>query len=72
MRPRWKVIWRACKGKHRVKVVCTDLTAHYRALVHKHFPNARMVADRFHLIRIRRRLAGDGKTGRISRRATDG
>jgi transposase len=29
-----------------------DLAAHYRALVRKHFPQALIVADRFHVIRL--------------------
>ena len=37
--------------KDRVQVVCMDLAASYRALVKKHFPQARIVADRFHVIR---------------------
>jgi transposase len=40
------------EGKHLVKVVCMDLAVAYRALVRKHFPQARIVADRFHVIRI--------------------
>jgi transposase len=40
------------EGKAEVQVVCMDLAAHYRALVRLHFPNARIVADRFHVIRI--------------------
>ncbi len=40
------------EGKAEVRVVCMDLAATYRALVRKHFPNARIVADRFHVIRI--------------------
>lgn len=40
------------EGKHLVKVVCMDLAAVYRALVKKHFPQARIVADRFHVIRL--------------------
>lgn len=40
------------EGKHLVKVVCMDLATSYRALVRKHFPQARIVADRFHVIRI--------------------
>ncbi|HVT95642.1 MAG TPA: ISL3 family transposase [Bryobacteraceae bacterium] len=40
------------EGKHLVKVVCMDLAAVYRALVRKHFPQARIVADRFHVIRV--------------------
>ena len=40
------------EGKHLVRVVCIDLAPNYRALVRKHYPNARIVADRFHLIRL--------------------
>jgi transposase len=40
------------KGKERVQVVCIDLSPSYRALVKKHFPNARIVADRFHVVRL--------------------
>jgi transposase len=40
------------EGKHLVKVVCMDLAAVYRAVVRKHFPQARIVADRFHVIRL--------------------
>lgn len=39
-------------GKERVQVVCMDLCSGYRALVHKYFPNAKIVADRFHVIRL--------------------
>jgi transposase len=39
-------------GKQRVRVVCMDLSSAYRALVRKHFPQARIVADRFHVIRL--------------------
>ena len=39
-------------GKERVRVVCMDLSSAYRSLVHKHFPNAKIVADRFHVIRL--------------------
>jgi transposase len=39
------------EGKHRVQVVCMDLAPGYRALVRKHFPQARIVADRFHVLR---------------------
>lgn len=39
-------------GKQRVRVVCMDLSSGYRSLVHKHFPKARIVADRFHVIRL--------------------
>jgi len=40
------------QGKERVKVVCMDLATHYRSLVKKHFPKAKIVADRFHVIRL--------------------
>jgi transposase len=40
------------EGKTEVALVCMDLAPNYRALVRKHFPNARIVADRFHVIRI--------------------
>ena len=40
------------EGKEDVLVVCMDLSATYRAVVKKHFPNARIVADRFHVIRL--------------------
>ena len=39
-------------GKERVKVVCMDLSSTYRSIVKKHFPNALIVADRFHVIRL--------------------
>jgi transposase len=40
------------KGRDRVKVVCIDLSSTYRALIKKYFPNAKIVADRFHVIRL--------------------
>jgi len=40
------------EGKPLVKVVCMDLASSYRALVRQHFPQARIVADRFHVIRL--------------------
>jgi len=40
------------EGKAQVRVVCMDLASVYRSLVRKHFPNARIVADRFHVIRV--------------------
>jgi transposase len=43
--------FRRLEGKAEVRVVCMDL-ATYRSLVRLHFPNARIVADRFHVIRI--------------------
>jgi len=40
------------EGKHLVRLVCMDLSSAYRAIARKHFPNARIVADRFHVIRL--------------------
>ncbi len=40
------------EGKDQVRVVCMDLASNYRSLARLHFPNARIVADRFHVIRI--------------------
>jgi transposase len=40
------------EGKAEVRVVCMDLSGSYRTLVRQHFPNARIVADRFHVIRL--------------------
>lgn len=38
-------------GKERVMVVVMDLSETYRRLIQKYFPNAKIVADRFHVIR---------------------
>jgi transposase len=40
------------EGRAEVRVVCMDLASVYRSLVRKYFPNALIVADRFHVIRI--------------------
>jgi transposase len=40
------------EGKSEVRVVCMDLAANYRSLVRSQFPNAQIVADRFHVIRL--------------------
>jgi transposase len=40
------------KGRERVKIVCIDLSSTYRQLVKQYFPNAKIVADRFHVIRL--------------------
>ncbi len=39
-------------GKERVKVVCIDLSSSYRHIIQRYFPNAKIVADRFHVIRL--------------------
>jgi len=40
------------KGKEKVEMICMDLSTTYRSIARKHFPNARIVADRFHVIRL--------------------
>jgi len=40
------------EGREKVRVVCIDLSSSYRSIVRKWFPNARIVADRFHVIRL--------------------
>jgi transposase len=40
------------EGKQKVRIVCMDLSSVYRSLVRKHFPQALIVADRFHVIRL--------------------
>jgi len=44
--------FQSLEGKSEVRVVCRDLASNYRSLVRLHFPNARIVADRFHVIRL--------------------
>jgi transposase len=39
-------------GKEKVRLICIDLSPTYRAIIRKHFPNAKIVADRFHVIRL--------------------
>ena len=40
------------KGKDRVQVVVMDLSKTYRNIVRTHFPGAKIVSDRFHVIRL--------------------
>ena len=40
------------KDREKVKAVCIDLSSSYRQMIRRWFPNAKMVADRFHVIRI--------------------
>ncbi len=35
-----------------VRVVCIDISSSYRSIIKKHFPNAKIVADRFHVMRL--------------------
>lgn len=41
---------RRLKGRENVKVVCMDLSSPLRNLMQRLFPNAKIVADRFHVI----------------------
>lgn len=38
--------------RNRVKVVVMDLSSTYRGIIKKYFPNALIVADRFHVVRL--------------------
>ena len=44
--------FRRLEGKQQVRIVCMDLAAVYRSIIKKHFPQALIVADRFHVIRL--------------------
>jgi len=39
-------------GREKVRVVCIDLSSPYRRLIEVFFPKARIVADRFHVVRL--------------------
>jgi transposase len=39
-------------GREKVRVVVMDLSETYRSIVRKYFPNAMIVADRFHVVRL--------------------
>jgi transposase len=39
-------------GKELVPLVCIDISSTYRSIDWTHFPNARIVANRFHVIRL--------------------
>jgi transposase len=43
---------RDLRGRDRVRVICIDLSNTYRAMIRRWFPNALIVADRFHAIRL--------------------
>jgi len=44
-------------GREKVKVVCIDLSSTYRKVIRRYFPNAKIVADRFHVIRLINQMA---------------
>lgn len=43
---------RKLKGRGKVRMVCMDLCAQFRSVVQRLFPRAKIVADRFHVIRV--------------------
>ncbi len=47
-----KAYLKRLKGRERVQVVVMDLSETYRSIVRKYFPNAMIVADRFHVVRL--------------------
>ena len=40
------------RGREKVRVVCIDLSNTYRSMIRRWFPNALIVADRFHAVRL--------------------
>ena len=38
------------RGRHKVRVICIDMSNPYRAMIKKWFPNAILVCDRFHAV----------------------
>ncbi len=47
-----KAYLKQLRGRERVQVVVMDLSETYRSIVQKYFPNAMIVADRFHVVRL--------------------
>jgi transposase len=47
-----KAVLKRLNGRHRVQIVVMDLSETYRSIVQKYFPNALIVADRFHVVRL--------------------
>ena len=43
---------KALEGRERVQVVVMDLSETYRSIARRYFPNATIVADRFHVVRL--------------------
>jgi transposase len=43
---------RTLRGREKVKVICIDLSNTYRAMIRRWFPNAAIVADRFHAVQL--------------------
>lgn len=47
-----KAFLKGLNGRERVQIVVMDLSETYRSIVQKYFPNAMIVADRFHVVRL--------------------
>ena len=43
---------RRLKGRDKVQIVVMDLSETYRSIVKKYFPNAMIITDRFHVVRL--------------------
>ena len=43
---------RGLQGREQVQVVVMDLSETYRSIARRYFPNATIVADRFHVVRL--------------------
>ena len=63
------------EGRENVRNAVIDMSDGYRSLIREHFPNARIIADKFHVLRLvtpainKRRvaIAGDKRTSPIKR-----
>ena len=61
--------------KHRVQNVCMDLSSTYRSFARRMFPQANIIADKFHVVRLlnpainkhRKALVGDRRKAKIGR-----
>lgn len=40
------------QGKDRVKYIVIDLSETYRSIIQRYFPNAKIISDRFHVVRL--------------------
>ena len=50
--PSLRTYLRGLEGKERVQVVVMDLSETYRSIARRYFPQATIVADRFHVVRL--------------------
>lgn len=40
------------KGRERVRLICIDMSSAYRKMIKQYFPNAKIISDRFHVIKL--------------------